>query len=56
MDLLYQAILDLLNDILPIDYTGSLLDFNEVLAYFLVITLLWVFLLRPLLKLLKVVK
>jgi hypothetical protein len=53
MDTLYNAILSLLNSLLPISYTGSLLDFNEVLAYFIVIVLLWKIFVKPLLSLIE---
>jgi hypothetical protein len=58
MDALFEAIVDILNSLLP---TGESLtmDFttiNEFLAYVITIGVIWVFLLKPLLKLLRLSK
>jgi len=58
MDALFQAVVDILNGLLP---TGDslTLDFttmNEFLAYVITIGVIWVFLLKPLLKLLRLSK
>jgi hypothetical protein len=58
MDLLFQTIVDLLNDLIP---SGSSLStelstLNEFLSYFITIGVIWVFLLKPLLKLLRLNK
>jgi hypothetical protein len=58
MDALFQAIVDILNSLLP---TGEelTLDFssiNEFLAYVITVGVIWVFLLKPLLKLLRLSK
>jgi hypothetical protein len=58
MDALFEAIVDILNSLLP---TGEslTLDFttiNEFLAYVITIGVIWVFLLKPLLKLLRLSK
>jgi hypothetical protein len=58
MDILFQTIVDLLDSLIP---TGSLLDgeiatLNQFLAYFITLSIIWVFLLRPLLKLLRLTK
>jgi hypothetical protein len=58
MDVLFQTITDLLNSMIP---TGSTLELelttlNEFLAYIIAIGIIWSFLLRPLLKILRLVK
>ena len=55
MDLLFTAIKDLLDSIIP---SGSALatefaTFNEFLAYVITLTIIWTFLLKPLLKILR---
>jgi hypothetical protein len=58
MDALFQAVVDLLNGLLP-DGESLTLDFttmNEFLAYVITIGVIWVFLLKPLLKLLRLSK
>jgi hypothetical protein len=58
MDALFQAVVDILNSLIP---TGEslTLDFtsiNEFLAYIITVGVIWVFLLKPLLKLLRLSK
>jgi hypothetical protein len=57
MEIFYETFLDLLNAMFPSGVlTTELASLNELLAYMITITVLYVFLLRPFLKLLKVVK
>jgi hypothetical protein len=58
MDILFETITDLLNSLIP---TGSILELelatlNEFLAYVISIGIFWVFLLKPLLKILRLTK
>lgn len=58
MDILFQTITDLLNSLIP---SGSALatefaTFNEFLAYVITLSIIWTFLLKPLLKLLRLSK
>ena len=58
MDVAFEAILDLLNSLIP---TGAAIyaevaTLNEILAYALVLGIIWSFFLRPLLKLLRLSK
>jgi hypothetical protein len=58
MDALFEAIVEILNSLLPSGETLSM-DFstiNEFLAYVITIGVIWVFLLKPLLKLLRLSK
>ena len=52
MDTLYQAILDLLNGLIPEAQLSTWGNFNEFLAYVTVIVLIYTFLFYPLKKLL----
>lgn len=56
MDTLYTSILNFLNSFIPSAQQSTFGDINELLAYFLTIALLWMILIRPLLKVVKVVK
>lgn len=58
MDALFNAINDILNSLLPegIELTLELTTLNEFLAYVITIGVIWVFLLKPLLKLLRLSK
>jgi hypothetical protein len=58
MDALFEAIVEILNSLLPTGETLTL-DFtsiNEFLAYVITIGVIWVFLLKPLLKILRLSK
>jgi hypothetical protein len=58
MDVLFETIIDLLNGLIPTGATiyGELATLNEFLAYIITVGIIWVFLLRPLLKLLRLNK
>ena len=56
MDTLYTSILNFLNSFLPSAQQSTFGDINELLAYFLTVTLLWMILIRPILKAVKVIK
>lgn len=58
MDILFQTIVDLLDSLIPTGSTlvGELSTLNEILAYIISIGVIWVFLLRPLLKILRLWK
>jgi hypothetical protein len=57
MSIFYEAILDFLNSLLPdLPAYENFYALNEVLAYMVVITAMWGFLLRPILKLFRLVK
>lgn len=58
MDALFDAINGILNSLLPegLDLTLQLTTLNEFLAYVITIGVIWVFLLKPLLKLLRLSK
>jgi hypothetical protein len=56
MDTLYLAILDFFNSFLPNDVQIQYATFNQALAYFLTILILWAVIFRPLLKLFKVIR
>jgi hypothetical protein len=58
MDALFQAIVDILNSLLPSgeDLTLDFSSINEFLAYVITVGVIWVFLLKPLLKLLRLSK
>lgn len=58
MDILFTTIKDLLDSIIPSGslLTGELATLNELIAYILSIGIVWVFLLRPVLKLFRLVK
>jgi hypothetical protein len=58
MDILFETITDLLNSLIP---SGSILELelttlNEFLAYVISIGIFWAFLLKPLLKILRLTK
>lgn len=58
MDILFQTISDLLDSLLP---SGAILEtelttLNEFLAYVITIGIIWAFLLKPLLKILRLSK
>jgi hypothetical protein len=56
MDTLYQSILDILDGLIPSAVTADFSGLNEVLAYFITISLLWGIILRPLLRVLRIMK
>lgn len=56
MHTIYDVILQFLNWIFPNDLAIDLLKLNELLAYVLSLLLVWSILIRPLLKLFRVVK
>jgi hypothetical protein len=58
MDALFEAIVDILNSLLPSgeDLTLDFSSINEFLAYVITVGVIWVFLLKPLLKLLRLSK
>jgi hypothetical protein len=58
MDALFEAIVDILNSLLPSgeELTLDFSSINEFLAYVLTVGVIWVFLLKPLLKLLRLSK
>jgi hypothetical protein len=58
MDALFQAIVDILNSLLPSgeELTLDFSSINEFLAYVITVGVIWVFLLKPLLKLLRLSK
>lgn len=53
-----QNIIDLLNSLIPSGSTlgTELATLNEILAYLITIGILWAFLLRPILKVFRLVK
>ena len=56
MDLLYNAILSLLNGLIPSAQLADFQGLNELLAYIITIALIYGVFIRPILKLIKVVK
>lgn len=57
MSIFYETILDLLNSLLPAgDLATDLASLNEVLSYFIVVGVIYTFLVRPILKLLRLSK
>jgi hypothetical protein len=58
MDVAFEAILDLLNSLIPEGAAiyAEVATLNEILAYVLVLGIIWSFFLRPLLKLLRLSK
>lgn len=56
MDTLYQSLLNFLNSFLPTAQQSTFGDINELMAYLLTMLLLWMILVRPLLKAFKVIK
>jgi hypothetical protein len=58
MDALFEAIVEILNSLLPAaeDLTLDFSTINELLAYVITVGVIWVFLLKPLLKLLRLSK
>jgi hypothetical protein len=58
MEILMENLIELLNSLIP---TGSTLgtefaSLNEIIAYLLTLGIIWSFLLRPILKLFRLVK
>jgi hypothetical protein len=58
MDALFEAIVEILNSLLPAaeELTLDFSTINELLAYVITVGVIWVFLLKPLLKLLRLSK
>ena len=58
MDVLFETITNLLNSMIPTGaaLVGELTTLNEFLAYVITIGIIWAFLLRPLLKILRLIK
>jgi len=58
MDIFMETINDLLNSLIPSgsDLALELATLNELLAYFITIMVIWGFLIRPVLKIFKLVK
>ena len=57
MSIFYESILELLNSLLPdLPAYENFYALNEVLAYAIVIVAMWGFLIRPILKLFRIVK
>ena len=58
MDALFEAIVEILNSLLPSgeELTLDFSSINEFLAYVITVGVIWVFLLKPLLKLLRLSK
>lgn len=56
MDTLFQEILNVLNNLIPSALTTDFSGLNEVLAYFITITLVWGIVIRPLLKAVRLLK
>ena len=56
MKTVYEVILEFLNWIFPNDLSIELLKLNELLAYILSLLLIWAILIRPLLKVFRVIK
>ena len=56
MDLLYTTILNLLNSLIPSAQLGDFEGLNEIMAYIITIAIIYGAFIRPILKLIKVVK
>jgi hypothetical protein len=58
MDALFESIVEILNSLLPAaeELTLDFSTINELLAYVITVGVIWVFLLKPLLKLLRLSK
>ena len=58
MDALFESIVEILNSLLPAaeELTLDFSTINELLAYVITVGVIWAFLLKPLLKLLKLSK
>jgi len=58
MSIFMETINDLLNSLIPSgsDLALELASLNEILAYFITILVIWGFLIRPVLKMFKLVK
>lgn len=56
MDLIYTTILNLLNGLLPSAQLADFQGLNELLAYAMTISLIYLLLLKPILKLIGVIK
>lgn len=53
MEILYSTILDLLNNLIPAEDVmfGEFTSMNAILAYFLTLGFIWLFLVRPFISL-----
>lgn len=56
MDALFQAISDLLDGLLPTAVLADFQGLNDLLAYVLTITLVYSFILKPVLKITGIIK
>lgn len=56
MNTIYEVILHFINWIFPNDLSIELLQLNELLAYILSLMLVWSLLIKPILKVFKVIK
>lgn len=58
MSIFMETITDLLNSLIPSTsgLTLELATLNELLAYFITVLIIWSFLIRPVLKMFKLVK
>ena len=56
MDTIFTTLSDLLDGLLPTAVLADFQGLNDLLAYMLTILLVWAILIRPVLKLFKVVK
>jgi hypothetical protein len=58
MSIFMETINDLLNSLIPSgsDLALELASLNEILAYFITVLVIWGFLIRPVLKMFKLVK
>jgi hypothetical protein len=58
MEVLFETIVELLDSMIPTgaELVGELTTLNEFLAYIISIGIIWAFLLRPLLKILRLIK
>lgn len=58
MSIFMETITDLLNSLIPStsNLTLELASLNELLAYFITVLVIWGFLIRPVLKMFKLVK
>jgi hypothetical protein len=58
MSIFMETITELLNNIIPVGsgLTVELSSLNELLAYFITLSILWNFFLKPVLRLFRIVK
>lgn len=58
MDIFFETINDLLNSLIPAgsNLATEFASFNELLSYFLTISIMWLFFIRPILKMFRLVK